>query len=228
MKHYVLDALERKKMKGKLIVIEGTNSSGKETQAKLLVERLNKMGIKAEKSAFPMYDTPTGKIIGDNILGKNNAPLFMEGMNNIPPKVAALYYAADRAYNIEKITKLLDSGVNVILDRYVESNMAYQAAKFTEMKDKINMLLWMEQLEFNLLDLPRPDKVVFLYLPYEYRKDKIKNNEEILKNTESVYSLMAERYNFDIINCVKEDKIKSIEEINDEIVSIVNEFCQHM
>lgn len=209
--------------KGKLIVIEGTNSSGKETQAKLLVSKLNEIGEKSILKHFPMYETPTGKIIGDSLLGKDGNCLFEEGINGIPPKVAALYYAADRAYNINEITNNLNDGINVVLDRYVESNMAYQASKFENISDKINMLLWMEQLEFNLLDLPRPDKVIFLYLPYEYRQDKKENNKH-LKNTESVYGLMAERYNFDIINCIKDEEIKTIEEIHKEIFSNVSKF----
>lgn len=210
-------------MLGKLIVIEGTDSSGKQTQASLLVDRLVKDGIKCEKKSFPDYSTPTGKIIGECLLGKNNKSLFPEGINNIPPKVAALYYAADRAYNIDKIKELLNQGVNVILDRYVESNMAYQAAKYSDIKDKINTLLWMEQLEFNMLDLPKPDKVIFLYLPYEYRMDKDKSNVH-LKDAEQVYSLMVERYGYEIINCVKDDKIRSIEDIHNEIYDIVKEF----
>lgn len=206
-------------MKGKLIVIEGTNSSGKETQAKLIVKRLNQDNIKSVLKRFPMYDSPTGQIIANDLLGKTGKGLFKEGFNKIPPKVAALYYAADRSYNINDIKDLLDSGTNVILDRYVESNMAYQAAKFNTIPDKINMLLWMEQLEFNLLDLPRPDKVIFLFLPYEYRINKNSDQEE--KNIEEVYSLMAERYQFDVINCIKDDQIKRIEAINDEIYPII-------
>ena len=210
-------------MQGKLIVIEGTNSSGKQTQADMLVNRLNKNGFNSERKSFPDYESPTGKIIGECLLGKNKQPLFFEGIDNVPPKVAALYYAADRAYNIDKIKELLNSGINVILDRYVESNMAYQAAKFDKTADKINMLLWMEQLEFNLLDLPRPDKVIFLYLPYEYRKDKDEYSKNI-KNAEMVYSLMAERYGFEIINCIKNDEIRTIEDIHEEIYYNVHKY----
>ena len=209
-------------MRGKLIVIEGTDSSGKQTQADLLSKKLNENNIASARSRFPDYDSPTGKIIGECLLGKNSEAFF-DDFKNIPPKVAALYYAADRSYNIDKINKLLNNGIHVILDRYVESNMAYQAAKFENTKDKINMLLWMEQLEFNLLDLPRPDKVIFLYLPYEYRMDKNEKNVH-LKNAETVYSLMAERYGFEIINCIKDDKIRSIEDIHDEIYNIIHEF----
>lgn len=81
----------------------------------------------------------------------------------------------------------------------------------------------MEQLEFNLLDLPRPDKVVFLYLPYEYRTDKSEKNIH-LKDAETVYSLMAERYGFDIINCINDNKIRSIEDINEEIYQHIHNF----
>ncbi len=209
-------------MRGKLIVIEGTNSSGKRTQADLLSERLNKDNIKCVRKRFPDYDTPTGKIIGECLLGKNSKPYF-DDFNKIPPKVAALYYAADRTFNIDKINDLLDSGVNVILDRYVESNMAYQAAKFDDVKDRINMLLWMEQLEFTLLDLPRPDKVIFLYLPYEYRQDKNDTNEH-LKNIEKVYSLMSERYGFTIVNCIKDDQVRTITDIHKEIYDIASNY----
>ena len=94
-------------MRGKLIVIEGTNNSGKETQTKLLVEKLNKDGIKCEKRRFPDYSSPTGKIISEDILGKHQKSLFDEGINKIPPKVAALYYAADRLYNIDKINEAI-------------------------------------------------------------------------------------------------------------------------
>ena len=212
-------------MKGKLIVIEGTDSSGKQTQASLLVDHLNKDNIKAIKKSFPDYDTPTGKIIGDCLLGKNGQSYFEEGINNIPPKVAALYYAADRAYNIDMIKDLLNQGINVVLDRYVESNMAYQAAKYEDISDKIKTLLWMEQLEFNLLDLPKPDKVLFLYLPYEYRLDKDDNNMH-LKDAELVYSLMTERYGYEIVNCIKDDKIRTIEDIHDEIYSMIKEYVK--
>ena len=156
--------------KGKLIVIEGTDCSGKDTQSKLLVKRLREDGIKIEEKGFPMYNTPTGYIIGANLLGKSNMGkcIFPEGTTNVPAKVAALYYAADRLYNIESIKKLLDNGINVILDRYVESNMGHQAAKLNEKSDKINMMNWLEKLEYDLLELPKPDIVIFLYMPHQY------------------------------------------------------------
>ena len=92
-------------MRGKMIVVEGTDCSGKETQTSLLVQRLKKAGRKIERLSFPAYDTPTGKIVGGPYLGKQYIcdGYFPEGAANVDPKVAALYYAADRKYNIPKI-----------------------------------------------------------------------------------------------------------------------------
>ena len=120
-------------MKGKLIVIEGTDCSGKETQTKLLIENLRSNGIKVENFSFPNYGSPTGKIVGGPYLGKDYIcdTFFEEGPTHVDPKVAALYYAADRKYNISKITFLLAHGFNVILDRYIYSNLAHQGGKIS-------------------------------------------------------------------------------------------------
>ena len=96
-------------MRGKLIVLEGTDCSGKETQTNKLVERLNEMGVISQKLSFPNYETPTGKIIGSCYLGKeelcseylkNSNGWFEEGASNVDGMVSSLYYAADRKYNI--------------------------------------------------------------------------------------------------------------------------------
>ena len=205
-------------MRGKLLVIEGTEGSGKETQADLLVKRLNEMGEKAVKMRFPMYDTPTGKIIYEHILNKDGNSYFDE---EVDPKALSLYYAADRVNNIGKINELLDKGVHVVLDRYVESNMAYQASKFEDIKDRVNMIFWMEQLEFNLLDLPRPDKVIFLFLPYQYRPLVGEVADHKYHNIEMTYHLLSRRYDFGVVSCVNDDKLKDINSISDEVLEYV-------
>lgn len=219
--------------KGKLIVIEGTDCSGKETQAKLLLKKLLKDDIKIEERSFPMYDTPTGKIIGGSLLGKPaiGESVFNGTASKINPKVAALYYAADRLYNIDNIKQMINNGINVILDRYVESNMGHQAGKLKTKEEKLDMMNWLEKLEYDLLDLPKPDLVLFLYMPYQYTielrnkreeaSDDVEKDVEYLKNAEETYSLMAKKYNYDIIYCVKDDKIRSIEDINNELYNIV-------
>ena len=94
--------------KGKLIVIEGTDCSGKQTQTDLLVNNLKKLGYSAISFGFPNYASPTGKIIGEAYLGKHEESYFQEGIENVDPKISSLYYAADRAYNIGIIKKYLE------------------------------------------------------------------------------------------------------------------------
>ena len=162
---------------GKFIVIEGTDCSGKETQSKLLVEKLNNMGHKAIRLTFPNYDTPTGKIVGGPYLGKKEICecWFPEGAVNLDPKVASLYYAADRKYNEKDIKKYLEEDYFVICDRYVSSNMAHQGSKIKNDEERFHMYEWIDKLEFWLLGLPKPDKTIFLHVPYTYAA-KLKKN----------------------------------------------------
>lgn len=222
-------------MLGKLIVIEGTDCSGKETQSKLLLERLKKEEYKIEDFAFPNYNSPTGRIIGECYLGKSDdeRAVFPEGAPAVDPKVSSLYYAADRKYNIYKILFLLQNGVHVILDRYTYSNMAHQGGKIEEKEKRIEMYRWIEELEFGLLDLPKPDIRIFLHMPFsqasELRKerneklDQNENNDEHLKHAENAYFEIAQIYEFKTIHCDKENDIKSIPEIHDEVYEYVKE-----
>ncbi len=215
--------------KGKIIVIEGTDCSGKETQAKLLEKRLNNKGIKCIRMAFPMYDTPTGKIIGGAYLGNTDISesLFEEGAVNVDPHIASLYYAADRKYNINKVLNYLNKGYYVILDRYTTSNLAHQGSKIENKDERFNMYQWIDKLEYWLLQLPKPDKTIFLHVPYKYTKELMKNrkiideaekSEKHLKQAEEAYIELSELYNWDRIECIENNKIKSIEQINNEIL----------
>ena len=155
------------KMRGKLIVIEGTDCSGKETQTNLLVTRFRRENIRVEHFSYPNYHSPTGKIIGGPYLGRADIckGLFPEGASRVDPKVAALYYAADRKYNIDKIIWLLEHGVHVIVDRYVYSNMAHQGGKLETKKERECMWDFLDSLEFGFLELPKPDISIFLHMP---------------------------------------------------------------
>ena len=95
-------------MRGKLILIEGTDCSGKETQANKLLEYLNNEGIETVKIGFPDYESPTGKIIGGPYLGKEYIcpGWFPEGAVNVSPKVSALYYGADFLYHLSMINEI--------------------------------------------------------------------------------------------------------------------------
>ncbi len=223
-------------MRGKLIVIEGTDCSGKETQSNMLHEALNKMGIKTAKMQFPMYDTPTGKIIGGPYLGKPQygEGYFPEGAANVNPKVAALYYTADRVYNFYKIEEQLAKGNNVILDRYVDSNMAHQAGKIENEIEQNDMINWLDKLEYGFLGLQRPDLVIFLYVPFEVAKklkesrtyeapDQHEKNENHLKCAERAYLKLANKYFYDVLPCTKDGEIKTREQIHEEVKKIIVE-----
>ena len=95
-------------MAGKVIVIEGTDYSGKEIQSELLEKKLKENGKKCIKFGFPMYNTPTGKIVDMANISKNSTRIFPEGAINVDPYVTSLYYAADRKYNMPKIKKYLE------------------------------------------------------------------------------------------------------------------------
>lgn len=218
--------------KGKLIVIEGTDCSGKGTQSDLLYQKLVSDGLNVYKTSFPMYDTPTGKIIGGPYLGKEHICLgwFKEGANNVPAKVASLYYAADRLYNINIINQKLNDGDIVILDRYVTSNMGHQAGKIKDKEERLEMFKWLEKLEYDLLELPRPDIKIFLHMPYEYSKKLQKNRSELdehekspenIINAENAYLELSDIYEFTKIECIKNDELRAIDDIHKEIYNIV-------
>lgn len=222
-------------MRGKLIVIEGTDCSGKETQSKKLIERFQQEGIEFVYISFPCYDTPTGKIVGGPYLGKEYIckGWFPETAPNVDPKVSSLYYAADRKYNIGRINDLLDSGKNVILDRYVYSNMAHQGGKSENYQDRLDMYRWLEQLEFDLLELPIPDIKIFLHVSYEASLslkqgrvealDELEKDKNHLIHAERAYLEIAERYGFEKIECSYGDKVLSIEEIHEKIYDFMKE-----
>lgn len=211
----------------KIIVIEGTDCSGKETQSKILLNKLNANSIKTTYMTFPAYDTPTGKIVGGSYLGKKSIGecVFPEGAINVDAKVASLYYAADRLYNKSKIEETLNTS-NIIIDRYVESNMAHQGGKLKTKEERLKMYEFLEKLEYDLLNLPKPDIIVFLYMPYEYALELKKNrveldqhelSEEHLRNAENAFLELAELHNYIKIDCVKDNEIRTREDINNEI-----------
>lgn len=220
-------------MKGKLIVIEGTDCSGKETQTKILVDKLKEKNIECVRFSFPNYDSPTGKIVGGPYLGKKYIcdGWFEEGATNVDPKVSSLYYAADRKYNIAKIEQLIMNGVNVILDRYMYSNLAHQGGKIKDKNERYEMYKWLEKLEFDLLEIPKADIKIFLHMPYivsyELKKnrkesaDQHESSKEHLIMAEKSYMEVANIYNFKTIECSKNSKPRTIDEINEELYNYI-------
>ena len=219
-------------MHGKIIVVEGTDCSGKETQSKLLEKRLNSIGKKCVRFDFPNYESPTGKIIGGAYLGKPEIgpSFFKEGAVNVEPHVVCLYYAADRKYAMPEIEKYLNDDYYVILDRYTTSNLAHQGSKIHDKDERFNMYQWIDKLEYWLLGLPKPDKTIFLHVPLENTLELRKNRKSIdehekspeyLKRAEESYLELSELYNWDKIECIRNNKLRSVEDINNEIMKII-------
>jgi len=220
--------------RGKIITIEGTDCSGKETQAKMLLEKLTLENIASEIMSFPRYNTPTGRIVGQSYLGKENLGkgdlAWFGDSNKLNPKIASLYYAADRLAAAPEMERIVLAGKNLLLDRYIESNMGHQAGKIKSPKEKLEMVKFLNQLEYDLLELPKPDSIIFLYMPYEVanelkkgRKEKPdghESNPEHLKNAEQTYLQLAKMYNWKQFDCAPDGTIKSLktpQEIHKEI-----------
>ena len=214
---------------GKIIVIEGVNDSGKETQSKLLAKTLKEEGYKVVEFSFPMYKSPTGKIFKNCDLGKDGNGYFEEGYENLDPYVVCLYTAADRKYHKEKIERYLKNDYIVILNRYTSSNMAHQGSRYSDSEERFYMYQWIDKLEYWLLKLPKPDCTILLKVPAKYlnqlsEKQVAFNFQEDIFDQDSVlkaYIELSELYNWDSIDCVSNNKMKSVEEIHEEIMKIV-------
>ena len=213
----------------KIIVIEGTDCSGKETQSKLIEEKLKKEGKKVLRISFPAYDSPTGKIIEGPYLGKSMSTYFDEGPTQVDPKVISLYYAADRLYNLKDIDKNVDY---IIFDRYVESNMAHQGSKIDNIEERKELYSFINELEYKLLKLPKPDITIFLHVPYEYVKklkesrlklDEHEKDDKFSKKSIDTYLELTNLYNWNKIECIKDNNLRSIEDINKEIMNIIKD-----
>lgn len=216
-------------MSGKLIVIEGVDSSGKETQTKQLLARLEQAGKKVKMISFPNYDSDSSALVKMYLGGE-----FGGTPEAVNAYSASLFYAVDRyaSYSMNW-KKDLEDGITIICDRYVTSNMIHQAAKIDNIDEKLTFLEWLRDLEYNKMELPRPDKVFFLDMPpemsaklMEERRNKItggeqkdihENNRDYLKKSYENAKFIAKRYGFRLVQCVQNDILRSIEEIGDEI-----------
>lgn len=225
-----------------LITIEGTDCSGKQTQSEMLIEKLNKIGINATRRQYPNYDSPTGYIIGSCYLGKPHLGgqcVFPEGPNRVDPIVATHLYAADRYNDKYELTRALVGGV-VVLDRYIESNIAYQAGLISDKKERKKITNYIIKLEYGLNKLRRADIKILIYMPLSYTNllkkkrnevlDKMEQNEQRLLLAERAYLEMAKKMKFKIINCIKADAnlstpklsdIKTPSEISEELFNFV-------
>ena len=220
---------------GKLIVIEGTDSSGKETQTKKLYERLANEVEKVRKISFPNYESPACEPVKMYLAGA-----FGDNALNINPYPVSTMFAIDRyaSYKMDW-ESFYNAGGIIVTDRYTTSNMVNQASKIENIDEKSKYLGWLEDLEYNKMGIPKPDLVIFLNMPTEMavklmeaRKNKITGEEKkdihekdtsYLKKSYDNACDIAKKYNWQEMKCVENKRLKTIEEIGEEIYTLVKE-----
>ncbi|MGL4687552.1 MAG: dTMP kinase [Fusobacteriaceae bacterium] len=220
---------------GKIIVIEGTDSSGKETQSEILEKNLRLLGINVKKISFPNYKSPACEPVKMYLAGE-----FGTDPGKINPYPISMMYAIDRYASFKQDWgKFYDEGGVIVTDRYTTSNMVHQASKIEDKNEKIKYLNWLEDLEYNKIAIPKPDMVIFLNMPTEFaeklmltRKNKItgENKKDIheqdllyLKKSHENACEIAKRQGWKEVLCVNAEKIKTIDEISEEILSLIKE-----
>jgi len=161
-----------------LIAIEGIDASGKHTQAHLLKAKAQSVGLRVETLSFPRYgETLFAKSVADYLNGKFGS------LASVDPHLSALLYAGDRFESRSTILQLSQSYDVLILDRYVASNLAYQAAK-VDREGRQEFISWLTRIEYEIYGLPRADLTVYLDIPAEIASKMIYERKRQSYNTE--------------------------------------------
>lgn len=213
---------------GILIAIEGVDGSGKETQTKRLIEKLEK-DYKVKGICFPDYESPSSGLVKMYLNGD-----FGQNAKDVNAYVASTFYAVDRyaSFNTKWKDFYNDGGI-IVADRYASANMVHQAGKISDLKEKDKFLSWVNELEYEFYKIPKPDIVFFLDVPIEYRNEIVKGRKNKItgKDTQDIHEkdqnhlkesyesaqYVVEKFSWKKINCILDGKLRSIEDINNEI-----------
>ena len=226
--------------KGKFIVFDGVDGCGKKTQTDLLIKKIKSEGKKVKTIDFPQYENNFfGKFIGECLAGEHG------DFAKLDPKIASVLYAADRFESSEQIKKWLGKGYIVIGDRYANSNQIHQGGKILDAKKRQEFLKWLDKMEFDIFEIPRPDVIIFLNVPLSIslklleeknakekkkylhgKKDAHESDLKHLQNAKrSALNLVKESGNWIDVKCVVRNKLLSKEKISDlvwnEVVGIL-------
>ena len=218
---------------GRIIVVEGTDGSGKQTQTNVLLNALKERGYSVKKQSFPNYESQSAAPVKMYLSGE-----LCENAKDIDAYQSSALFAVDRLCTMLKYKEFLEDGGILVLDRYVQSNMTHQAGKIKDKKERDNFLKWLDEFEFETLKLPRPDLVLFLDVPVEVSQ-KLANTRHGLKNGEkkdihesdkthltdayNAAKYVSKKFGWSEINCIdKEGNLKSIQEIHNLILNEVN------
>lgn len=211
--------------KGVFIVIEGTDGSGKGTQFARLIERLTREGYDVAQFDFPQYDKPSSHFVQKYLNGEYGS------IEQVGSYTASLFYALDRYEASHDIRAALDAGKIVIANRFTGSNMAHQGTKFSHTEERRGYFIWNDNLEFQMLNIPRPDCSFILRVPASiaqalvdqkaersYTASKRDLHEADLSHLErsvEVYDDLCNLFpkDFTRIDCVRSGKLLSIDDI---------------
>lgn len=211
---------------GKLIVIEGTDGSGKSTQFKLLTSRLEEENHTFQKLVFPQYAEPSSALIRMYLGGE-----FGTKPSDVNAYAASTFYAVDRYASYKKVwSQWYENGGLIVSDRYTTSNAVHQASKEPAEK-QADFLKWLYDLEYDKLGLPCPDLVIYLDVPTDFTEAMMRRREadtnthadiheqdmDYLATCRRTGKAAAEYYGWTVIQCVKDGNMRSIEDIHEEI-----------
>lgn len=217
-----------------LLVIEGTDGSGKATQVELLKQHLTKEGHNVETVAFPRHGNKSAALVDQYLNGE------FGDAKTVGPYRGSIFYAIDRYAASFEIRKWLAEGKVVICDRYVSANMGHQAGKISDPKERKKLIDWLENLEYGVFDLPKPDKTILLFMPPEIGQQLIekkaqrdyiaKGNKDIheadithLKEAANAFREVAQDKRWDIIDCAPNSRLLSKEAIHEMVYSTIKQ-----
>ncbi len=205
--------------KGTFIVLEGVDGSGKATQFRLLEKRLREAGYDAVTFDFPRYDEPSSYFVRQYLGGAYG------GVNAVGPYTSSLFYALDRFEAAPKIRQALEQGKIVLSNRYTGSSMAYQGTKFRTPEERRGYFIWLDNLEFEMLKLPRPDLNFVLRVPLDVAqqfidhrgktRDLHESDPKYLAQTLAVYDDMTQLFpkDYQRVDCVRGDRPMEVEAV---------------
>ncbi|MBR6377863.1 MAG: deoxynucleoside kinase [Oscillospiraceae bacterium] len=217
---------------GKLIVFEGTDGSGKSTQFSLLTKRLQNEGTDFRTIVFPQYSEQSSALIRMYLGGE-----FGQSPSDVNAYVASTFYAVDRYASFRKVWgSYYRQGGLVLSDRYTTSNAVHQASKEPD-ETRPEFFRWLYELEFDHMELPRPDLVLYLDVPTELTERLLRKREEISHTNADIHEQnmdylrlcrktgldAAAYYGWTVIHCEKDGEMRSIEDIHEEIYSLVKQ-----
>ena len=215
---------------GKLIVIEGTDGSGKSTQFKLLTQRLEAEQKPFRRLVFPRYAEESSALIRMYLGGA-----FGTKPSDVNAYAASAFYAVDRYASYKQDWgKWYEDGGLVVSDRYTTSNAVHQASKETG-EQQAAFLKWLYEFEYDKLGLPQPDLIIYLDVPTDFTEKMMRSREAKTNTTADIHEkdmaylatcrrtgrTAAEYYGWKIISCVQDGRMRTIEDIHNEIYSLI-------